>query len=244
MLRRTTTSRSLLRCASLALTAAAALICGCGYSDYCARVDRTRRYLAHRRHLDEQLQAEPWKSDGSQLRVPKQFRKLSRDQIENNPAGNGGALSIIRRLEGLHAVWRADVAVAGSSQKQPAFLAVASNSHLRNNDRVLEDDVLRYEYTLVHTLYRQINQPQPSKSEWDTVTVPDVGDFAAPRNFYRFAADWTPSRGGMRYRVLLFSCTSGTKQTEVVFFLPRDIAASEDLTESGRIASCLETLSM
>lgn len=240
VLRSTAAVQSLFRCALLVVV----LVCGCGYGAYCERVERTRRFLEYREHLDRYLVAEPWRGAEVSIRVPKQFREAAVSELETQSQPSR-LLATLRGLEGRHAVWRADVAVEGESEPQPAYMAIASNYHLRTDGRVLDSDVTRFEHRFVHRLHQRLGRRPPSRSTWTEETLPEVAEFTPVRRFHRFAVDWTPPDAPERpFRVLLAVHSQGRAQTAIVFFLPAGIAASEGLNANGGVALCLETLTL
>jgi hypothetical protein len=148
-------------------------------------------------------------------------------------------------LQTRHAVWRADVAVEGESETRPAYLAIASNYHLRTDGRVLDSDVARFEHRFVHRLHQRLGRRSPSRSTWTEEMLPEVAEFAPAKRFHRFAVDWTPPDAPEQpFHVLLAVHSEGRAQIAVVFFLPAGVAANEGLTEDAGVALCLETLKL
>jgi len=236
------------------------VLAGCNFGRYRERVERTRRYLDYRQRLSRHLSERAWRGNGITLRVPRQFHRV--DEVGEGgqkPSGKRAKTQkpepdatppppppdVLRRLEGLRAVWSTTVETgeATDAEKQPAWLAVASNRHLWEQGHMTRQEALRFERRIVEVLFRSAGQSPPSRREWTAVSFPEKGEFTRAKVFHPFTIPLTARQGlPGRYETLLYVHTRGSVQVAILFLLPHDVAASERLTEAERIGLCLETL--
>lgn len=116
----------------------AALLAGCGTSQYEQRLNDTQTLYRHIELLDDNLAAK-WSDSGIELRVPKQFRVLpppkpakSKPGEPEEPVFDDRLPSYNLALPGLRGAWVADVPVRvdEKTEKRPARLYLLSNHDL------------------------------------------------------------------------------------------------------------------
>lgn len=243
----------------LAFLLALCVIPGCGAQTYRNRLERTSNYYRYLEKLDENLSTSRWQADGISLRVPKQFNLVSRKQ-KQNAKGRGGASLIgsprgISTLEGIVGIWRCTVDVGERDENLDAFIFVASNQHLWNQDGATRQKAAKFEERLIQRIYSALGARMPKKNEWKEKRFPEKNSlgrsgsnesavFSDRIPFSTFRIEPQSSFLGLKgnYDFLLYTHASDSVQMAVLFVIPEKTVSSEGLSEAKRIGMCLETL--
>lgn len=212
------------------------LLAGCG--GYAERVERSRRYLAYRESLDEQLAAATWRNDALSLRVPAGFQPVD----FKKPGGSKSRRlpAFIDKLRGKEAVWEA-VVKCRDGRTRPAWLVVASNRSLWKEGTATLEDSESFSERFVEAVFRPTGSPPPAVAEWTAKTIPEGSSFTAAKTFRVVTL---PLPGELvapgAYTAQFYIHSQDALQVVLLWLLPD--GAPEKLTESQSLGLSLATL--
>lgn len=229
-------------------------LAGCGEKLYEERLENTRKLYSHLELLDANLQRD-WvdPDDGIRLRVPSNFSQIAAaaapaESLSGAQSANpdGPAARDERQpnylnveLPGLRAAFAASlrvIAANGGAADNRGYIYILTNHHLAHSAdhaRTFQADLVTMLGNALHTAVKP--------EDWTDPKFPlQVGTFAETVAYKLAVIAPREPVDGIERQFSVYMHQEGDVQVVILFVLPRDVDASEKLTE--RIPLCLETL--